>query len=50
MPRPGTPDLCDMLGTTGATPRGEMLGDLVARGESAGEKEGDIADWAAIIS
>ena len=49
MPRPGGPALPD-IGGTGATPRGEMEGDLVARGESAGEKEGDIADWAPVIS
>lgn len=29
-------------------PRGEMEGDRVARGDKAGEKEGDIADWESI--
>ena len=27
-----------------ATPRGDMLGERVARGDKAGENDGDIAD------
>ena len=27
------------------TPSGEMLGDLVASGDNAGENDGDMADW-----
>lgn len=29
-------------------PSGEIEGDLVARGDKAGENEGDMADWESI--
>ena len=45
MPRVGSRDTRGPGPELGpATPSGDMLGDRVASGDRAGEKEGDIAD------